>query len=106
MGYFVPAPVLSSCRAGASLPHDMWNHSPPTRDRTCVPRIARRIFSFKIYVFAFIFGCAPSLLLRTGFPRGGEQGLLLWRAASRPVGFSNQGLWALRCGLSGCGALE
>ena len=48
-------------------------------------------FSFKLYLFAFTFGCAASLLLHTGFPCGREQGLLLqWRTASRPGGFSRQ----------------
>lgn len=103
VGCFFLAPVLSTCRTGASLPQDIWDRSPTTRDRTCVPRIARWTFSFKICLFAFIFGCAASLLLRTAFPVAERGGILLLRSTGcRPVGFRNRGPWALQSRLRSC----
>ena len=57
----------------------------------------------KIYLFTFLkFLVVLSLRCCTqAFSSCGEQGLLLFRSmASRCVGFSSWGSWALQCGLS------
>ena len=43
VGSLVEARKLSSCGARASLPRGLWDLSSPTRDRTRVPCIGRRI---------------------------------------------------------------
>lgn len=98
---------LCSAAAGLGLrcPMTREDHSPNQGSNLC-PSRCKADFSSKIYLFAFILVHAASLLLRTGFPCRRERGLLLWSTASRPVGFSNRGLWAPQCRLRGHGALE
>ena len=40
--------VLSTSGSLALLPHGMWDLSTPTRGRTCIPCIARRILNSQI----------------------------------------------------------
>ena len=60
----------------------------------------KKIFKVYLFIYLFIFDCAGSLLLHTGFPWSQCAGfsllwLLLWQStASRGMGFGSCGIWA------------
>ena len=109
VGCFFLAPVLSTCRAGASLPQDIWDRSPTTRDRTCVPRIARWTFSFKIYLLLFpvvlhLCCCAQLAPWRKGgdFSCCGAQAVGLWASGIGTCGLYSAGfvvVCTVACGI-------
>ena len=48
VGSVITAGRLSSCGTWIQLPHGMWDLSSPTRNRTCIPCVARQILNHQI----------------------------------------------------------
>ena len=71
----------------------------------------KKIFKVGLFIYLFIFDCAGSLLLHTGFLWSQYAGfsllwLLLWQnTASRGMGFGSCGIWAKQLQLMGSRAL-